>query len=127
MGGRGSGMPGRSGNSAAWGGPNEWTTIGDAINEYKKGGIKKGEYLRWDERDFKSGELVPVSRRWVDNKLTTERLSGTSTISPRSRLSSSDKNALYKGYVYVVKGIRYRKGYDVGEVILKKAIVVKKL
>ena len=104
-----------------------FTTIPNAI---KLAGElpKKSYYIRFDVRDFKPGDKLPRSYRWVDGDQTNRLLAGTCVINPNLDYTNDWFNySSYQGHVYIVRGKVIRKGQDFGEVILKDAVIVKKL
>ena len=86
--------------------------------------------IRVDDIDYNPGDLLPVSRVWVDNEITSDFIDGTSAID--AKLNLIKIRALIKTYsgknVYIVKGdISDDYPNDDGEIILKNCIVVKKI
>ena len=91
----------------------------------------KKYYLRWDDKEYKEGESLPPSRKYVDGELTGKTYKGTSVIDPSkiSQLSEQDRERNYYPYdhLYMVEGKPTIKGSDPAEVFLKDAKVVKYL
>lgn len=101
-------------------------TVGEALR--LAGKLKRDEYLRWDVRELRPGDLVGPSQAWRNGTPTHRMLNGTSALSPRhKRWAPMDLWAAYEGHVYIVTGTRIRRGIDTGEVILRDARVVRKL
>lgn len=115
-----------------------YATIGEALEAVSKlelppleivWGEQERYFLRWDERDYESGDLLPPSRVWIEGEPTEELLRGTSAIdfSHPERFNTLARQLRYAGDVYLIKGFRYADGEDIGEVIVDEARVVRKL
>lgn len=99
-----------------------------SIELANKSNLGPDEYLRWSEVELQPGETLKPSRRWDDNKPTSELLPGTSAIDPRAQFSAYDlDHGGYVGSVYVVKGRKVGTGEDAGEVMLADATVARRL
>ena len=106
--------------------------VKDAISLYEKEPINKG-YLRIDAKEYKPGDILPPSRKWIDGDLTDKVYKGTSTLDPRHKGFSYGHGKLaaeytrYDGNLYLVKGKVIRRGRDTGEVFLADPVIVKQL
>lgn len=103
--------------------------IGRALDIAKQYNIpKRGYYLRWDEKDYVPGDVLPPSRQWRNGEPTSKVLAGTSALDPKAEFSQHDREFVgYFGHLYLVKGRVIRRGQDRGEVILGDVVVVAKL
>lgn len=103
-----------------------YTSVRDAL-EIAGQMPKRGYYLRWDTRDYNPGDKLPCSRQWRDGEPTGKALCGTSALDANYRFNRWHLGTRYEGSIYLVKGRLVRRGQDAGEVILKDAVVVRKL
>jgi hypothetical protein len=90
--------------------------------------------LRWDDREFKIGEEIPVSKVWVDGDETDDYLEGTSTIGLQTYddgwIAGAKVSLMsYRNYpnIYLVAGDIAELGEDDGELVLSNCEVLAKL
>jgi hypothetical protein len=89
---------------------------------------KKSYYIRFDTRDFIPGDCIPSSHNWIGGEPTDRLLPGVCALDPNLDYSHEWFNHDgYYGHVYIIKGRISRRGKDSGEVIVRNAIVVKRI
>ena len=85
--------------------------------------------IRTQEQPFELGSILHCSKVWIDGDETDEEIDGISATSITSSAvkKHSDDHGFdyyYGHYTAIVCGNDYERGEDIGEVIIKGAVVV---
>ena len=107
--------------------PTQFTSVADALRAYKAEGPLEDLYLRFDPKQYKSGDKLPPSRKWIEGEPTEYTYEGTSVLNPRAIYVNPEVLGSYEGKVYLVRGEQIREGFDEGEVLLRDAEIVKQI
>jgi hypothetical protein len=83
--------------------------------------------IRYDDRAYEPGDILPASRVWDDGEPTAEMLPGTSTLATECDSRYGRQYAAICEHKYLVEGRYVSDGYDNGELILADCTVVEVL
>lgn len=112
------------------------------ISNPDRNGYRQVFGIRYDEREFAPGDVVPHSYHWIDGEPTDDPIDGTCTIRyDNGRFYMDDdyadieiddirefaRNYNYYGSAYLVEGKSNGGGDDRDEVILEDPVVLCKL
>ena len=98
-------------------------SVSEILEKYGKN-LKRGQFVRFDEKKLSIGDSLPPSRKWRDGEPTNFTYTGTCVLSPKTKRNYNTDWTYYYGNIYVVSGKVIRKGADYGERIIKNAVVV---